>query len=127
MRFPSFPALKTRSGIKCRNEKINVVMCFGLQHSSVFRNRSYQTNVVGMSTNGEYPWEEKKAHVWPDDQEDGETKLWGKGEKCLMTPPHRDLMENSRCDIERNVMDAESRKITGKHREVIFLPQISVC
>lgn len=38
-----------------------------------------------------------------------------------------DLTENSRCDIERNVMDAESRKITGKHREVIFLPQISVC
>lgn len=33
----------------------------------------------------------------------------------------------SRHDIERNVIEAGSRKITGKHREVIFLPQISVC
>ena len=38
-----------------------------------------------------------------------------------------DLTENGRCDIERNVIDAVSRKITGKHREVIFLPQIPIC
>lgn len=52
--------------------------------------------------------------------------LWEK-EKNAYDTVMSDLMENSRCDIERNVIEAGSRKITGKHREVIFLPQISVC
>lgn len=92
MRFPSFPALKTRSGIKCRKEKIKCGYVFRTTaQQCVCETVAYQTNVVGMSTNGEYPWEERKAHVWPDDQEDGETKLVGKGEKCLMTPSRRIL------------------------------------
>lgn len=52
--------------------------------------------------------------------------LWEK-EKNAYDTVMSDLMENSRCDIERNVIDTVSRKITGKCREVIFLPQIFVC
>ena len=79
-------------GIKCRMEKIKCGYVFRTTAQQfVCETLAYQTKVMGMTTNGEYPWEEKKAHVWPDNQEDGETKLVGKGEKCLMTLSHQIL------------------------------------
>ena len=83
MRFSSLLALKTRSGIKCRKEKIKCGYVFRITTQQfVCESLAYQTEVVGMTVNGEYPREEK-AHVWPDEQEDGRAKLVGKGEKCL--------------------------------------------
>ena len=92
MRFPSFLVLKTRAGIKCRKEKIKCGYVFRTAAQQFVRETiAYQTKVVGMTTTGEYPWEGKEAHVWPDNQEDGETKLVGKGEKRLMTLSHQIL------------------------------------
>ena len=41
--------------------------------------------MVGRAINGMYPREGEEAHICPDDQEDHEAELVGKGEKCLMT------------------------------------------
>lgn len=54
-----------------------------------------------------------------------EQNLWKKGKKCLDKTVTLDLMEDSRCDIERNI-DEVSRKTVQNYTKIIFLPQISI-